>query len=301
MLVRRRVLEDLGGFDDELPIFGNDIDFGWRAAQAGHRTMVIPQAVVFHAEAAHRGVRRTPLTGRHTHFQERRAALFTMLANAPGRALPWQVVRLFFGSLLRVLGYLVVRSVGEALDELAAVLSVYARPGQLRSARRARADRGARPRTRAPCWRRCGCPTATGSTSSSTWWPPRPTRPPTSPSVDERPSSPSRPRPPAPSAGGVSTRRTSSSRTAASWRGSSPTRSRWRSRSSPCSRSSPPAPPSAPSPAAPSPRCRATRPTGGGCTSRRGTRSAPAPTCPRPPTSCPSRCWRRSSVAAPVR
>ena len=112
MLVRRRVLEELGGFDDELPIFGNDIDFGWRAAQAGHRTIVIPQAVVFHAEAAHRGVRRTPLTGRHTHYQERRAALFTLLANAPGRALPWQVVRLFLGSLLRVLGFLVVRSVG---------------------------------------------------------------------------------------------------------------------------------------------------------------------------------------------
>ena len=141
MLVRRRVLEELGGFDDELPIFGNDIDFGWRAAQAGHRTMVIPQAVLFHAEAAHRGIRRTPLTGRHTHYQERRAALFTMLANAPGRSLPWQVVRLFLGSLLRVLGYLVVRSVGEALDELAAVLSVYSRPGHLRSARRARAGR----------------------------------------------------------------------------------------------------------------------------------------------------------------
>jgi GT2 family glycosyltransferase len=141
MLVRRRVLEELGGFDDELPIFGNDIDFGWRAAQAGHRTMVIPQAVVFHAEAAHRGVRRTPLTGRHTHYQERRAALFTMLANAPGRWLPWQLIRLFVGSLLRVLGYLVVRSVGEALDELAAVLSVYSRPGHLRAARRARADR----------------------------------------------------------------------------------------------------------------------------------------------------------------
>lgn len=141
MLVRRRVLEELGGFDDELPIFGNDIDFGWRAAQAGHRTMVIPQAVVFHAEAAHRGVRRTPLTGRHTHYQERRAALFTMLANAPGRALPWQLLRLFLGSLLRVLGYLVVRSVGEALDELAAVLSVYSRPRHLRAARRARAAR----------------------------------------------------------------------------------------------------------------------------------------------------------------
>ena len=87
MLVRRGVLESLGGLDEELPIFGNDIDFGWRAALAGHRTLVVPQAVVFHAEAAHRGVRRTPLTGRHTHYQERRAALFTSLANVSGAQL----------------------------------------------------------------------------------------------------------------------------------------------------------------------------------------------------------------------
>jgi GT2 family glycosyltransferase len=141
MLVRRRVLESLGGLDEELPIFGNDIDFGWRAALAGHRTYVVPLAVVFHAEAAHRGVRRTPLTGRHTHYQERRAALFTSLANVSGRALPWQYVRLFLGSLLRVLGFFAVRSVGEALDELAAVLSVHGRPGHLLAARRERARR----------------------------------------------------------------------------------------------------------------------------------------------------------------
>ncbi len=141
MLVKRRVLESLGGLDEELPIFGNDIDFGWRAALAGHRTLVVPQAVVFHAEAAHRGVRRTPLTGRHTHYQERRAALFTSLANVSSRSLPWHYVRLFLGSLLRVLGYLAVRSVGEALDELAAVLSVHGRPRQLLAARRERARR----------------------------------------------------------------------------------------------------------------------------------------------------------------
>ena len=141
MLVRRSVLEELGGLDPDLPIFGNDIDFGWRAAMAGKRTLVIPPAVVFHAEAAHRGLRRTALTGRHTHYQERRAALLTSLANVSGRAFPWQYLRLFFGSLLRVLGFLAVRSVGEALDELAAVLSVHGRPGQVLAARRRRATR----------------------------------------------------------------------------------------------------------------------------------------------------------------
>ena len=63
MLVRASVLEELGGFDETLAMFGNDIDFGWRAAATGRTTLVVPDAVVFHAEAAHRGVRRTPLTG----------------------------------------------------------------------------------------------------------------------------------------------------------------------------------------------------------------------------------------------
>jgi GT2 family glycosyltransferase len=138
MLVRRSVLEELGGFDEQLAVFGNDIDFGWRAAAAGHKTIIVPSAVVFHVEAAHRGVRRTPLTGRHTHYQERRAALYTLLVNARGRSLPWQVVRLGMGTLLRVVGFLLVRSVGQALDELAALVSLYGSPRQILAARRER-------------------------------------------------------------------------------------------------------------------------------------------------------------------
>lgn len=138
LLVRREVLEQLGGLDPQLPVFGNDLDLGWRAAAAGHTTLVVPQAVVFHAEAAHRGVRRTPLTGRHTHYQERRAALWTLLANAPARSLPLTLVRLVLGTLLRMLGFFLVRSPGEALDDLAALVSVYSQPARLRAARRER-------------------------------------------------------------------------------------------------------------------------------------------------------------------
>jgi len=156
MLVRRAVLEELGGFDDRLPIFGNDIDFGWRAARAGHTTLIAPEAVVFHAEAAHRGVRKTSLTGRHTHLAERTAALYMLLVNCRASLLPWQVLRLFFGSLLRVLGFLVVRSPGEAIDELAAVLSVYSRPGAILRARKARSPLAANDdrvrRLLAPSW-----------------------------------------------------------------------------------------------------------------------------------------------------
>ncbi|MBD8868731.1 glycosyltransferase family 2 protein [Nocardioides donggukensis] len=140
MLVRREVLEHLGGFDAALPVFGTDLDFGWRAARAGYRTVVVPQAVVFHAEAAHRGLRRTRLTGRRTrtHRAEREAALYTLLANVRGRALPFVAVRLVLGTLLRVLGYLLARSPGHAGDELAALLGLLGRPRRLISARRAR-------------------------------------------------------------------------------------------------------------------------------------------------------------------
>ncbi len=157
MLVRRRVLDELGGLDDELPIFGNDVDFGWRAATAGHRTVVVPQAVVFHAEAAHRGLRRTPLTGRHTHYQERRAALFTLLANSRSRLLPLQLLRLALGTLLRMVGFVAIRSPGQALDDLAAYVSVVSSPRHLLAARRARrgradADPDAVKRLLAPAW-----------------------------------------------------------------------------------------------------------------------------------------------------
>ncbi|KAA1421058.1 glycosyltransferase [Nocardioides humilatus] len=159
MLAKRATYEELGGYDEHLPMFGNDVDLGWRAAAAGHATVIVPQAVVFHAEAAHRGVRRTSLTGRHTHYQERRAALFTLLANCRSAALPFQALRLALGSVLRMLGFLVVRSVGEALDELAAVVSVYGRPGPLLAARRQRRERQTGPpdherlrRLLAPWW-----------------------------------------------------------------------------------------------------------------------------------------------------
>jgi hypothetical protein len=117
-------------------MFGNDLDLAARGV-GGVRTLAVPQAVVFHAEAAHRGVRRTPLTGRHTHYQERRAAC--------SPCSPTRRAGLVVGTapLLRHPAadarFLVVRSVGEALDDLAALFPIYVSPGEIRApARRAR-------------------------------------------------------------------------------------------------------------------------------------------------------------------
>ncbi len=143
MLVRRPVLEELHGFDHNLPLFGTDLDLGWRAARAGHRCLVVPQAVVFHVEAAQHGIRRSRLCGRGYRSSQRRAALYTLLVSCSLVVLPVQAVRLFLASLLRALGFLLVRAPRECWDELTAVAATYARPdrvlvGRLRRRRTAR-------------------------------------------------------------------------------------------------------------------------------------------------------------------
>jgi GT2 family glycosyltransferase len=136
MLVRRDVLESVG-FDPYLPLSGPEIDFGWRAALAGHTTIVAPEAVVFHAEASHRGLRKTPHT-RHVRRSEREAALYTLLVNSSTSRLPLLGLRLFIWGLLRPLGLLLLRAPTEAMDEVVAQVRTVLHPARILRARRER-------------------------------------------------------------------------------------------------------------------------------------------------------------------
>ena len=138
MLVRRDVWDELDGFDPALPMYFDDIDFGWRVARAGYRTRTAPGGVMFHAEASRRGTRRRT-AGDVPHWEPRRAAIYTLLANTSAPHVWWQHVRLFVGSLLRVLGFLIGKDPESASDELLALRAVYLHPLEMRAARRARA------------------------------------------------------------------------------------------------------------------------------------------------------------------
>ncbi len=129
MLVRRDVVERLG-FDRALPVAGADIDFGWRAARAGYTTIVAPDAVVFHAEAAHRGLRASTIT-RHMRRSERCAAHYILATNVSARWLPLLLLRMVVFGLLRAAGLLLIRAPAEAWDELAALLLTVARPWRI--------------------------------------------------------------------------------------------------------------------------------------------------------------------------
>ena len=59
-LVRADLFEALGGFDDQISMFGEDVDFCWRARIAGARAFVVPFAVVEHFEATASRLRPLP-------------------------------------------------------------------------------------------------------------------------------------------------------------------------------------------------------------------------------------------------
>jgi len=140
-LIRRDVFEELGGFDKNLELFRDDVDFGWRARVAGHSVIIVTEARGFHAQASATERRMVDVHGALLHrplLLDRRNAAYVLLANASIWALPILTVQLLAGSLIRSLGYLFAKLPGYASDEILAVLTLVIRPGELIAARRFR-------------------------------------------------------------------------------------------------------------------------------------------------------------------
>ncbi|KES03515.1 family 2 glycosyl transferase [Streptomyces toyocaensis] len=141
MLVRRDVFDRLGGFDRHLPLMRDDVDLCWRAHSAGHRVLIAPDAVVRHAEAASRERRTVDCVGRTAaspHKVDKAGAVYTLLVNARTAALPWVLLRVVLGTLLRTLAYLVGKAPGQAVDEIRGLMGTLLRPERILAGRRHR-------------------------------------------------------------------------------------------------------------------------------------------------------------------
>jgi GT2 family glycosyltransferase len=55
MMVRRAAYLEVGGFDEELVIAYNDVDFCLKLGAAGYRNVYLPHVTVLHVESASRG------------------------------------------------------------------------------------------------------------------------------------------------------------------------------------------------------------------------------------------------------
>ncbi|MFD8521369.1 glycosyltransferase [Streptomyces capillispiralis] len=141
MLVRRDVFDRLGGFDRHLPLMRDDVDLCWRAHSAGHRVLIAPDAVVRHAEAASRERRTVDCVGRTSaspHKVDKAGAVYALLVNSRTAVLPWVLLRVVLGTLLRTLAYLVGKVPGQAVDEIRGLVGTLLRPERILAGRRHR-------------------------------------------------------------------------------------------------------------------------------------------------------------------
>lgn len=148
MLVRRDVFEELGGFDRRLPLMRDDVDLCWRAHSAGHRVLVAPDAVLRHAEASARERRTVDCAGRTAaspHRVDKAGAVYALLANTRGRALPYVLLRLVLSTLIRTLASIVGKVPGQAVDEVTGLLATLLRPEKILAARKRRKNAAVAP------------------------------------------------------------------------------------------------------------------------------------------------------------
>ena len=85
LCVRRRVFEEVAGFDESLAVAFNDVDLCLKIQAAGHRNLYTPYAELYHHESASRGYEDTPEKMRR--FQQEadilRARWMPVLMNDP--------------------------------------------------------------------------------------------------------------------------------------------------------------------------------------------------------------------------
>lgn len=140
-LIRRDVFEDLGGFDPNLELFRDDVDFGWRVRTAGHSVIAVTDAIAFHAEASASERRSVDVHGAFLHrprLLDRRNAAYVLLANSSWWTLPLLTLQILSGAVLRAIGYLFAKLPGYASDEILAMGSLFLKPNELIQARRFR-------------------------------------------------------------------------------------------------------------------------------------------------------------------
>lgn len=140
-LIRRDVFEELGGFDKNLELFRDDVDFGWRVRVAGHSVIAVTDAIGYHAQAASTERRTIDVKGALLHrplLLDRQNAAYVLLANSSLWTLPWIALQLLSGALVRAIGYLFAKLPGYASDEILAVATLLIHPAELVAARKMR-------------------------------------------------------------------------------------------------------------------------------------------------------------------
>jgi GT2 family glycosyltransferase len=59
-MCRRDVFEEVSGFEEDLPVAFNDVDFCFKLVDQGYKNIYLPHVVLYHYESKSRGHEDTP-------------------------------------------------------------------------------------------------------------------------------------------------------------------------------------------------------------------------------------------------
>lgn len=140
-LIRRDVFEQLGGFDNNLDLFRDDVDFGWRLYSAGYAAIAVSSAIAYHAEASANERRSVDVAEAFLHrplLLDRRNAAYVLLVNSSWWRLPLLTIQLLAGAIFRAIAFIFAKLPGYAGDEILAVGTLFLHPAELVVARKVR-------------------------------------------------------------------------------------------------------------------------------------------------------------------
>lgn len=109
-LYRRDALEAVGGFDEDFFCYFDDVDLGFRLRLAGHRCLLVPDAVAYHVGSASTGGQHSDFAIYHGH----RNLVWTYVKNMPG-ILFWILLPIHLALNFIAVIYFVMRGQGKII------------------------------------------------------------------------------------------------------------------------------------------------------------------------------------------
>ena len=136
-LYRRDALEAVGGFDEDFFCYFEDVDLGFRLRLAGHRCLLVPDAVAYHAGSATTGGQHSDFAVYHGH----RNLVWTYVKNMPG-ALFWLLLPLHIALNLVTIIWFSLQGQGVVIlkakwDALCGIPCMWKKRRQVQDSRRA--------------------------------------------------------------------------------------------------------------------------------------------------------------------
>jgi len=107
-IVRKKVFEEVGGFDSDYFIYDDDTDFSLRTRLLGYKVVLVPSAVIAHHGSVLRGI--NPRTVYHS----AKNRVCTMLKNYELKNLWWRFLVLSFLTSMASVGFLLLKKFDEA-------------------------------------------------------------------------------------------------------------------------------------------------------------------------------------------